>query len=164
MRLFGISLGQGNAKAGEVFTFSLPSHASCPGASPWCLEHCYPHRYERLRPVCLRAYQRNLVLTQRAEEFVRTMIGVLPRILPCVRLRVSANLRRIPANKVLDLHPIMAGDGATPGPGTTARPPKRRDDCINRPDHAAPARRLAGGVYRSRLTRLRHALQASTQA
>ena len=41
MRLFGVSLGEGNAKVGDVYTFSLPSHATCPGASPWCLEHCY---------------------------------------------------------------------------------------------------------------------------
>lgn len=91
MRLFGVSLGEGNAKVGEIYTFSLPSHTTCPGASPWCLEHCYAHRYERLRPVCRRAYQRNLVLAQRPEEFVRVMTGVLPRILPCVRIHVSGD-------------------------------------------------------------------------
>ena len=91
MRLFGVSLGEGNAKVGEVFTFSLPSHATCPGASPWCLKHCYAYRYERLRPSCLRAYQRNLVLAQRTNEFVRVMTGVVPRILLCMRIHVSGD-------------------------------------------------------------------------
>jgi len=91
MRLFGVSLGEGNAKVGQVYTFSLPSHTTCPGASPWCLEHCYGYRYERLRPFCRRAYQRNLVLTQRPEEFVRVMTGVLPRILPSMRIHVSGD-------------------------------------------------------------------------
>jgi len=91
MRLFGVSLGEGNAKVGEVFTFSLPSHTTCPGASPWCLKHCYAYRYERLRPSCLRAYQRNLVLAQRTSEFVRVMTGVVPRILSCMRIHVSGD-------------------------------------------------------------------------
>jgi hypothetical protein len=92
MRLFGVSLGEGKTKVGDVFTFSLPSHTTCPGASPWCLKHCYAHRYEKLRPVCLRAYQRNLVLSQRSDEFVRLVVGVLPRILTCMRIHVSGGL------------------------------------------------------------------------
>ena len=91
MNLFGVCLGEGNIKVGKVFTFSLPSHITCPGASPWCLEHCYAYRFERLRPACRRAYQRNLVLAQQPEEFVRVMTGVLPRILPCVRIHVSGD-------------------------------------------------------------------------
>lgn len=96
MRLFGISLGEGNAKIGDVFTFSLPSHTTCPGASAWCLKHCYAHRYERLRPVCLRAYQRNLVLTQRTHEFERLMIGVLPRVITHMRIHVSGDFHSVP--------------------------------------------------------------------
>jgi len=91
MRLFGVSLGEGNAKVGQIYTFSLPSHTTCPGASRWCLEHCYAHRYERLRSVCRQAYQRNLVLAQQPEEFVRVMTGVLPRILPSMRIHVSGD-------------------------------------------------------------------------
>ena len=91
MRLFGVSLGEGNGKIGDVFTFSLPSKATCPGASEWCLKRCYAHRYERMRPACKRAYQRNLVLAQRPDEFVRVMTGVLPRILPCMRIHVSGD-------------------------------------------------------------------------
>lgn len=91
MRLFGISLGEGNKKVGDVFTFSLPSLVTCPGASPWCLKHCYAYRYEKLRPACLRAYDRNLALAQDTEKFVETMIGVLPRILPCMRIHVSGD-------------------------------------------------------------------------
>lgn len=91
MRLFGVSLGEGNTKVGDVFTFSLPSHVTCPGASSWCREHCYAHRYERLRPGCLQAYERNLLLAQRPEEFVRVMTGILPRILPSMRIHVSGD-------------------------------------------------------------------------
>ena len=91
MRLFGVSLGDGNTKIGDVYTFSLPARATCPGASPWCLKHCYAHRYEQLRPVCRRAYQRNLALAQQPDEFVRVVTGVLPRILPCMRLHVSGD-------------------------------------------------------------------------
>lgn len=91
MRLFGISLGEGNKKVGDVFTFSLPSYTTCPGASPWCLKHCYAYRYEKLRPACRSAYDRNLALAQNTEKFVETMIGVLPRILPCMRIHVSGD-------------------------------------------------------------------------
>ncbi len=91
MQLFGVSLGEGNAKVGKVYTFSLPSHATCPGASEWCLKHCYAHRYERLRPVCVRAYQRNLILAQRTEKFITVMTGIIPRILTCMRIHVSGD-------------------------------------------------------------------------
>lgn len=91
MRLFGVSLGEGNAKVGDVFTFSLPSRATCPGASKWCLKHCYAYRFERMRPACKRAYQRNLVLAQRPDEFVRVVTGVMPRILSCMRIHVSGD-------------------------------------------------------------------------
>jgi len=91
MRLFGVSLGEGNIKIGEVFNFSLPSITTCPGASSWCLKYCYAHRYERLRPRCRKAYRRNLALAQKTETFVRTMIGVLPRIMPSFRVHVSGD-------------------------------------------------------------------------
>jgi len=95
MRLFGVSLGDGNTKIGDVYTFSLPARTTCPGASPWCLKHCYAHRYEQLRPVCRRAYQRNLALAQRPSEFVRLLTGVLPRILPCMRIHVSGDFHNV---------------------------------------------------------------------
>jgi len=91
MRLFGVSLGEGNAKVGDVFTFSLPSRVTCPGASEWCLKHCYAHRYERLRPACRRAYQRNLILAQRTDGFVRVMTGIVPRIIPSMRIHVGGD-------------------------------------------------------------------------
>jgi len=31
MHLFGLSLGEGNRKIGDVFSFSLPSGITCPG-------------------------------------------------------------------------------------------------------------------------------------
>jgi len=92
MRLFGVSLGEGNIKVGEVFNFSLPSITTCPGASRWCLKHCYAYRYERLRPACRKAYRHNLALAQDTEKFIRTLIGILPRIMPCFRIHVSGDL------------------------------------------------------------------------
>ena len=91
MRFFGVSLGEGNSKVGEVLTFSLPSATTCPGASPWCLKHCYAHRYERIRPKSRKAYQNNLVLANDTERFTRTMIGILPRIMPCMRIHVAGD-------------------------------------------------------------------------
>ena len=91
MRIFGVSLGKGNAKVGEVFTFSLPSKTTCPGASAWCLKRCYAFRYEQRRPTCKEAYEDNLILAKDILEFKRTMIGVLPRIMPSFRIHVSGD-------------------------------------------------------------------------
>ena len=91
MRLFGVSLGEGNTKVGAVFNFSLPSITTCPGASKWCLKHCYAWRYERIRPACRKAYRQNLALVQDTERFVKTMIGILPRIMSCFRIHVSGD-------------------------------------------------------------------------
>ena len=96
MRWFGISFGEGNTKVGDVLTFSLPSKTTCPGASAWCLEHCYAQRYEKLRPICRKAYERNLALTGDANKFTETMIGVFPRIAPCMRLHVSGDFHTTP--------------------------------------------------------------------
>ena len=91
MRFLGVSFGIGNKKVGEVFNFSLPSKTSCPGASVWCLKHCYAHRYEKRRPTCKAAYEHNLALTQDIEKFTETMIGIVPRILPCFRIHISGD-------------------------------------------------------------------------
>lgn len=91
MRIFGVMLGEGNSKVGEVLNFSLPSIETCPGASSWCLKHCYGYRFEKLRPSCRKAYERNLALAADTDRFVQTMIGVLPRIAPCFRIHVSGD-------------------------------------------------------------------------
>jgi len=91
MRLFGVSLGLGNMKVGEAFTFSLPSKTTCPGASEWCREHCYSHKYERCRRACQNAYEDNLALSRDTAQFVRIMTGVLPRIMPCFRIHVGGD-------------------------------------------------------------------------
>ena len=54
-------LGRGNSKVGNIPTFSLPSRLTCPGASAWCIEHCYARRFERLRPFC-RSFVLRLVM------------------------------------------------------------------------------------------------------
>jgi hypothetical protein len=91
MKLFGISLGEGNTKVRDVFTFSLPSKTTCPGASSWCLTHCYAARYETIRPSCQTAYQNNLSLVRDIPRFTHTMIGILPRIMRNFRLHVSGD-------------------------------------------------------------------------
>ena len=91
MQIYGVSLGEGNLKVGNVFTFSLPSNTTCPGASPWCLKHCYAFRYEQIRPGCRQAYERNEALTRDPEKFAQTMIGILPRIMPAFRIHVSGD-------------------------------------------------------------------------
>jgi len=91
MRLFDVSFGEGNTKLGSVFTFSLPSFSTCPGASSWCRKHCYSMRYERLRPTCRSAYERNLLLAKNPKRFTKIIIGILLRILSCVRIHVSGD-------------------------------------------------------------------------
>jgi len=93
MNLFilGVSFGEGNKKIGDVFTFSLPSKITCPGKSIWCQKYCNAARFERLRPSCNGAYERNLLLTKNQDRFTDLMIGILPRILPCFRIHVSGD-------------------------------------------------------------------------
>jgi hypothetical protein len=85
-------VGQGNSKVGKIPTFSLPSRLTCPGASAWCIEHCYARRFERLRPFCRAGYSRNLVLTWDAERFVSTMLAEIPPDLTCFRIHVSGDM------------------------------------------------------------------------
>ena len=91
MRLFGISLSFGNTKIGDAFSFSLPSLKTCPGASSWCKRYCYAFRYEKRRPTCRRAYELNLTKTEDLAEFVRVMVGTIPRIIPAFRIHVGGD-------------------------------------------------------------------------
>jgi hypothetical protein len=86
-------IGRGNVKVGPISTFSLPSRFSCPGASPWCIKHCYAARFERLWPNCRQAYSRNLVLSWIAPRFVRAMLRYIPRDLPYLRIHVSGDFQ-----------------------------------------------------------------------
>ncbi len=85
------SLGKGNIKVGPILTFSLPSRLSCPGASQWCLEHCYATRFERIWPNCRLAYSRNLVLSWNARRFVKAMLSNIALDLPVLRIHVSGD-------------------------------------------------------------------------
>ena len=84
-------LGEGNTKVGLVPTFSLPARFTCPGASAWCLKHCYAWKLELLRPAIRRAYSRNLLLSWDAERFVRVMLDKLPSAVPLVRIHVGGD-------------------------------------------------------------------------
>lgn len=84
-------LGRGNIKVGPIPTFSLPSRISCPGATKWCLHHCYARRFERIRPNCRIAYSRNLMLTWHTRRFVRVMLRDIPKNLAIFRIHVSGD-------------------------------------------------------------------------
>lgn len=86
-----LCLALGNNKVGRVWTFSLPSFVTCPGASPWCRKHCYAWRLERLRPACRRAYVRNLTLSLYPERFVEHVLESLPEDAPLVRIHVGGD-------------------------------------------------------------------------
>lgn len=81
----------GNIKVGRVWTFSLPSFVTCPGASAWCRQHCYAARFERLRGNCRRAYVRNLALSLEPERFVSEVLRSLPEDAPLVRVHVGGD-------------------------------------------------------------------------
>jgi len=82
---------QGNRKVGRVWTFSLPSLVTCPGASAWCRQHCYARRFEQLRPNCQRAYIRNLALSLEPDRFVAHVLESLPENAPLVRIHVGGD-------------------------------------------------------------------------
>ncbi len=86
-----LCLPEGNSKVGKVRTFSLPSFATCPGASAWCLRHCYASRIERIRPNCRKAYARNLALSLDPANFVRSMQKALPEDTHLVRIHVGGD-------------------------------------------------------------------------
>ena len=86
-----LCLALGNSKVGRVWTFSLPSFVTCPGASTWCRKHCYAWRFERLRPNCHRAYVRNLALSLEPDRLVTEVLGSLPEDAPFVRIHVGGD-------------------------------------------------------------------------
>ncbi len=90
-----LCIPEGNSKVGNVRTFSLPAYATCPGASAWCLKHCYAARIERIRPNCRMAYARNLALSLDPETFVHRMLKSLPEDTPLVRIHVGGDLYSI---------------------------------------------------------------------
>jgi hypothetical protein len=86
-----LSISTHNRKVGNLCTFSLPALITCPGASPWCKQHCYALRLERLRPSCRNAWRHNYALTRDPERFISVMLKHLPRGLPCMRFHVSGD-------------------------------------------------------------------------
>jgi len=82
---------EGNTKVGRVWTFSLPSIVTCPGATAWCRKHCYAYRIERLRPNCRQAYMRNLIVSLEPERFVEEVLSGLPEDASLVRVHVGGD-------------------------------------------------------------------------
>jgi hypothetical protein len=79
-------LSPGNSKLGPVYNFSIPAYYSttngvvtCPGATPWCREHCYARR-GRFRFGHARAkHVKNLRRTLRP-TFVKEMLSDLEKL------------------------------------------------------------------------------------
>ena len=92
MNVVQACIGKANSKLGRIPTFSLPSRLTCPGASAWCIEHCYARRFERLRPFCRTGYSHNLVLTWDTERFVSTMLKAISPDLSCFRIHVCGDI------------------------------------------------------------------------
>jgi len=88
---FATPLSLGNKKVGRVWTFSLPSLLTCPGASAWCRGHCYARRMEQFRPNCRLAYLRNLHITEDPVAFVRGTLESLPNGAQFVRIHVGGD-------------------------------------------------------------------------
>jgi hypothetical protein len=86
-----LCLALGNQKVGRVWTFSLPSLVTCPGASPWCREHCYARRLERFRTNCRQAYLRNLTLSQEPDHLVNKVLASLPEDAKHMRIHVGGD-------------------------------------------------------------------------
>lgn len=86
-----LCLPVGNSKVGKVYTFSLPSFVTCPGASIWCRSHCYAGRTERLRPNCRRAYARNLALSLDPRRFTAQILDSLPEEARLLRIHVGGD-------------------------------------------------------------------------
>ncbi len=67
----------GNAKLGKkIWAFSLPAETTCPGASEWCLKHCYMKPLEKLRKFILPMYEHNYKLSMRP-DFAQRAIAEL---------------------------------------------------------------------------------------
>jgi hypothetical protein len=80
----------GNKKIGDIWSFSLPSFVTCPGASTWCREKCYSRRYEQYRPSCRYSYNKNLA-TSLMPHFIPKILEKLPETTNCLRIHVSGD-------------------------------------------------------------------------
>jgi len=86
-----VSIPLGNRKVGRVYTFSLPTLESCPGASDWCRTHCYAHRYEKFRPNVREAYARNWRISQKPDVLVNHVLNALPLFAGHMRIHVAGD-------------------------------------------------------------------------
>ncbi len=85
------SITFGNKKIGNMWSFSLPSYITCPGASEWCRKMCYAAKYEKYRAPCRKAYIRNLAASLIPEYFIPKVLEMLPEDDPYLRLHVSGD-------------------------------------------------------------------------
>lgn len=91
-----VSITLGNRKVGKVYTFSLPSFETCPGATDWCRQHCYAHRYEKFRPNVQDAYRRNLEISLDPAKLVNRVLNVLPLHASHMRIHVAGDFYSVP--------------------------------------------------------------------
>ena len=86
-----VRIGAGNQKLGSIATFSLPSETTCPGASDWCMNHCYAKRMEKRWLNCGDAYAFNFLASLNPESFVQGMLNRIPPDLPALRIHVGGD-------------------------------------------------------------------------
>jgi hypothetical protein len=86
-------LTAGNRKLGRhhIWSFSLPSVATCPGASPACLTHCYARGFERYRPAAVARYRRNFALSRRRDFARRVRAFLVAHAVRLVRVHVGGD-------------------------------------------------------------------------
>ena len=94
-------LSRGNSKLGRpVWTFSLPSVATCPGRSPVCERLCYADACERRGRPSARRYARNLDLSHAPGFATAVTDFIRRRRVRVVRVHVGGDFydaRRTPA-------------------------------------------------------------------
>ena len=88
-----VYIGDGNAKIGPIWTFSLPVGATCPGMSKYCEVVCSV-KNRNYYPSVIGAYERNLKMSKRA-DFASLVITRLRELRRALRNNRSKNLGRV---------------------------------------------------------------------
>jgi len=72
-----ISVSTGNKKLKNTLIFSLPAVLTCPNATTACKAFCYALKAQRMYPNTKQARERNFLISQNHDEFVKQMNGLL---------------------------------------------------------------------------------------
>ena len=90
--LCGFLLARGNSKVGkDIFTFSLPAVATCPGRSRLCAKACYARKgYYRFHST-IRAFERHLKAARRPDFCKRMIWEITARKAKVVRIHAAGD-------------------------------------------------------------------------